>query len=162
VDEFTRPPEKNDLVELCRELNRLGAKYIIVGGLAMLAHGLIRTTEDIDLLIEESLENQAKVKQALRILPDRSVDELGNDDIRDFVVVRINDEITVDLMVRTCGINYNEAEPDVDFRKVNEVRIPYANRRLMIKTKQGPREKDRIDLQYLLRIGWDENPQPPL
>jgi hypothetical protein len=152
VDEFTRPPEKNDLVELCRELNRLGAKYIIVGGLAMLAHGLIRTTEDIDLLIEESLENQAKVKQALRILPDRSVDELGDDDIRDFVVVRINDEITVDLMVRTCGIIYNEAEPDIDFRKVNEVPIPYANRRLMIKTKQGLREKDRIDLQYLLRI----------
>ena len=32
---ISRPPTQKDLVELCRELNRRDAKYIVVGGLAI-------------------------------------------------------------------------------------------------------------------------------
>jgi len=39
--------------------------------------GLVRVTEDIDLLIEGSMENQRLVRQALQILPERAIDELG-------------------------------------------------------------------------------------
>jgi hypothetical protein len=56
--EATRPPERSDLLRVCAELNRLGAKYIVIGGLAMNELGLVRVTEDIDLLIESSPENQ--------------------------------------------------------------------------------------------------------
>ena len=38
MDETTRPPQKEDLVKLCEELNRLGARYIVIGGLAMNNH----------------------------------------------------------------------------------------------------------------------------
>ena len=45
--------------------------------------GLVRVTEDIDLLIEASAENQQRVREALRILPDRAIDELGpEEDLR--------------------------------------------------------------------------------
>ena len=30
MDEATRPRRKEDLVKLCEELNRLGAKYIVI------------------------------------------------------------------------------------------------------------------------------------
>jgi hypothetical protein len=40
---------------------------------------------------------------------------------------------------------------DVTLRTVGGVEIPFANRGLMIRLKQGDREKDRIDLEYLLR-----------
>jgi len=61
--------------------------------------GLVRVTEDIDLLIDGSVENQRLVRQALRILPERAIDELGpQEDLREWMVVRVNDEITVDLM----------------------------------------------------------------
>jgi hypothetical protein len=54
MDEPTRPPQKEDLVKLCEELNLLGARYIVIGGLAMNNLGLVRTTEDVDLLIDPS------------------------------------------------------------------------------------------------------------
>jgi hypothetical protein len=149
MPEYTRPPDRNDLITLCRELNRVEAKYIVIGGLAMNALGLIRTTEDIDLLIEESPQNQEKVKEALRILPDKAIDELGEEDIRDFVLVRINDEITIDLMTQACGLNYDRARDLIQTKTFDEVAIPFAGRELMIKTKQTVREKDRIDLLYL-------------
>ena len=97
--EATRPPEGSDLVRLCAELNRLRAKYIVIGGLAMNELGLVRVTEDIDLLVEPSIDNQELIRQALRILPERAIDELApEEDLREWVVVRVNDEITVDLM----------------------------------------------------------------
>jgi hypothetical protein len=148
--ETTRPPEGSDLVRLCAELNRLEAKYIIIGGLAMNELGLVRVTEDIDLLIEPSIENQELIRQALRILPERAIDELGpEEDLRDWVVVRVNDEITVDLMTSACGVTYSDANDDVTLRSISGVEIPFANRALMIRLKQGNREKDRIDLEYL-------------
>lgn len=151
--EATRPPEGSDLIRLCAELNRLEAKYIVIGGLAMNELGLVRVTEDIDLLIEPSIENQQLIRQALRILPERAVDELGvEEDLRDWVVVRVNDEITVDLMTSACSVVYSEAKDDVSLRAISGVEIPFANRALMVRLKQGNREKDRIDLEYLLRM----------
>ena len=47
--------------------------------------GLVRVTEDIDLLIDGSLENQQLVRLALRILPERAIDGLGADeDLREW------------------------------------------------------------------------------
>jgi hypothetical protein len=114
--------------------------------------GLIRVTEDVDLLIEGSPENQQRVREALRILPERAIDELGpEEDLREWVVVRVNDEITVDLMTSACGVTYNDAKEGFVTRDIVGVEIPFANRDLMIRLKQGNREKDRIDLEYLLR-----------
>jgi len=153
MDEVTRPPQKEDLVKLCEELNRLGAKYIVIGGLAMNNLGLVRTTEDVDFLIDPSFENQRRVREALLILPEKAIRELGNDeDLQQWVVTRINDEITVDLMTEACGVRYEDAKTDVQIREVQSVPIPMANRRLMIKLKQSRRPKDQIDLQYLLQI----------
>jgi len=33
--ELTRPPDDRDLVMLARELNRLGARYVVIGGVAI-------------------------------------------------------------------------------------------------------------------------------
>ena len=152
MDDITRPPRKEDLVKLCEELNRLGASYIIIGGLAMNNLGLVRTTEDVDILIDPSPENQRRVREALLILPEQAIRELGADeDLQQWVVTRVNDEITVDLMTEACGVRYEEAKADVQIREVQGVPIPMANRQLMIKLKQSPRPKDQIDLQYLLQ-----------
>ena len=43
---LTRPPDEDDLVDLERELNRLGARYVVIGGLAINRLGSIRATED--------------------------------------------------------------------------------------------------------------------
>jgi hypothetical protein len=56
-------------------------------------------------------------------------------------------------MTSACGVTYAEAKDDLVLRDITGVQIPFANRNLMIHLKQGNREKDRIDLEYLLRSG---------
>ena len=51
---YSRAPELEDLVALCRSLNRERVRYVLIGGFAVVLHGLVRTTKTIDLLIDPS------------------------------------------------------------------------------------------------------------
>jgi hypothetical protein len=42
-----RAPTLEDLARLCRSLNDTAARYILIGGFAVIAHGGGRTTKDI-------------------------------------------------------------------------------------------------------------------
>jgi predicted nucleotidyltransferase len=79
---YAREPQIEDLVRICRALNDAGARYLLIGGFAVIAHGGARTTKDIDLLVDASPENVARVKQGLRILEDRAVDDVADTDMR--------------------------------------------------------------------------------
>ena len=147
--ELTRVPDGADLVVLARELNRLGVAYVVIGGFAINRLGLVRATEDIDLLIARDRANQALVKRALEILPDRAIRELGDEDIAEWVVVRVNDDITIDLMTEACGVRFEDAVGGIETEVVDGVPIPFAGPALLLRLKQGPREKDRADRSFL-------------
>ncbi len=148
----TRPPEPEDLVKLCRELNDAGAKYIVIGGMAIIQAGFLRATEDIDLLIDASQENQEKVRKAMMSLPDQAIREVQPDDLENYTVVRVGDEITVDLMARACGMSYEDAKNDVVYKEIDAVKIPLASPELLWKLKQTMREKDNLDLIFLKEL----------
>ena len=150
--EVTRVPTDADLVSLARELNRLGVGYVVVGGFAINRLGFVRATEDIDLLIARDRANQALVKQALEILPDRAIRELGDDDIAQWIVVRVNDDITVDLMTEACGVTYEAASGGIEAEVIDGVSIPFAGAELMLKMKQSNREKDAVDRSFLQQL----------
>ena len=150
--EVTRIPTDADLVSLARELNRLGVAYVVVGGFAINRLGFVRATEDIDLLVACDRANQTLVKKALEILPDRAIKELGDEDIAQWVVVRVNDDITVDLMTEACGVRYEDAVSGIETEVVDGVPIPFASAELMLKMKQSPRDKDSIDRNFLRKL----------
>lgn len=153
--ELTRPPDERDLVALARELNRLQARYVVIGGVAMNRLGHVRATEDLDLLIARDRENQTLVKLALEILPDKAVRELEPDeDLSAWVVVRVNDEITIDLMTEASGISYAEAEREIEWVELAGEKIPFASGKLMLRFKQGAREKDVADRRFLEERGF--------
>jgi len=150
--EVTRVPNDADLVALARELNRLGVAYVVVGGFAINRLGFVRATEDIDLLVARDRANQALVKQALEILPDRAIRELGDEDISQWIVVRVNDDITVDLMTEACGVCYEEAVAGIERELIDGVPIPFAGAELMLKMKRSSREKDVADRSFLQQL----------
>lgn len=148
-ESLTRPPDEDDLVRLARELNRLKVRYIVIGGFAINRLGSNRATEDIDLLIARDLANQRLVKQALEILPNRAIAELGDEDIAEWVVVRVSDDILVDLMTEACGVSYEEAKDGIEIETIQNEPIPFAGPELMLKLKRSFREKDQIDRSFV-------------
>jgi len=153
----SRPPELQDLLHLCRSLNREGARYLLIGGFAVILHGFVRTTKDVDLLVDPSDENIAVVKRAMASLPDNAASLLANDEVRKYNVVRVADEIVVDLMGSACGITYDEAlASGIETPTVEGVEIPLASKPLLIRMKDTIRPHDAMDVSFLrLKIEED-------
>lgn len=157
---LTRPPTDEDLARLAAKLNQIGAKYIVVGGLAIIAAGYTRATMDIDLLVDASPENDEKIRKALETLPEKAILELGPGEIENYVVIRVCDEFTVDLMAKACGMSYDDAKELILYREHLGVNIPFASPKLLWKTKQTYREKDAADRIFLQRLLEDRGEWP--
>jgi hypothetical protein len=146
-----RVPTTSDLVIICRALNATGARYMVIGGFAINYHGYIRATEDIDILVASDLENQSRIKRALEVLPDKAILELGDDDFRDYTVIRVSDEILVDIMTAACGVEFEEASKGMEWGTFEGVAIPFATPELLLRLKQTHRENDIADRIFLNR-----------
>jgi len=147
-----REPALEDLVKLGRALNEAGARYLVIGGFAIRAAGYIRNTVDVDLLVETGIDNETRVIQALMVLPDQAVRELKPGEIGEFGVVRVADEIMVDLMKSGCGVSYADAIQDAVYREIEGVRIPFASPWTLWRMKQTVREKDIPDRLFLRKL----------
>ncbi len=156
-----REPTVEDLRDLCRELNQRGAQYVVVGGFAIRAAGYNRRTMDVDLIVSRELDNESRVFSALSTLPDNAVRELQPGELQQYNVIRMADEILVNLMCSAGGIDYAEAAKDVVVRELEGVPIPFASPRLLWRMKAVThREKDAADLVFL-RYWFQENGEEP-
>ena len=162
LPEGNRAPTDGDLATICARLNERGARYVVVGGHAIIHAGYLRFTGDIDLLVEASLENEAKVYDALTHLEDRAVLELDPGDLAKYIVLRVSDEVLVDLMAATSGIAYAEAAEESVIREVNGVPIPFASPKLLWRMKaRTHRAKDESDLVFLRQLFAELGEEPP-
>ncbi|MGI8603413.1 MAG: hypothetical protein ACR2OZ_10475 [Verrucomicrobiales bacterium] len=137
-------------LKVCSLLNEQGARYFVIGGYACILHGALRATEDVDLLIEDSPDNFRRVIAALSKLEDGIARELTEQDLADNLVIKISDEIMIDVSKRAWTVTYDEAAPNGREEIVNEIRIPYLGLKDLIRSKQTYRAKDRLDLQLLI------------
>jgi hypothetical protein len=147
-----REPKLEDLVMVCRELNKVGAHYLVVGGFAIRAAGFARNTQDIDLLVETGIANEALVINALMILPDKAIREIKPGEVAEYGVVRVADDILIDLMKSGCGVDYADAIKDAVFHEIDGVRIPFASPMTLWRMKQTVRAKDVPDRLFLRKL----------
>ncbi|MGE3310020.1 MAG: hypothetical protein AB7O66_08630 [Limisphaerales bacterium] len=146
----SREPTVADLRDLCRNLNQRGARYVVIGGFAMSAAGYNRRTMDIDLLVDTSGDNESKVLDAVAQLPDGAAREIAPGEIAQWTVVRVADEIVVDLMHSACGVTYLAAAGSIEVRTIDGVPVPFASPALLWRMKKPTRrEKDAADVLFL-------------
>jgi hypothetical protein len=156
--EYSRQPRPEDLTKICAALNREGARYILIGGFAVIAHGLERPTKDIDFLIDSSPDNIERIKRALAVLPDNAVREIQADEIERYDVIRIADEVVVDLLSKACGVTWEEAALQSEVLELDGVEIPVAGIEILIKTKRTVRPHDAADREYLEHLLRSQKP----
>ena len=144
--------EQYPLLRVCSLLNAEGAKYLVIGGRAVILHGLVRTTEDVDILIEESAANFHRVIAGLSKMEGHYAAELRAQDFIDNVVVTIGDEVHVDVSTRAGKVSYADAAPTALEVTLNGVRIPYLGWEALVASKQTYREKDQMDLLQLRQL----------
>ncbi len=140
------------LLRVCALLNEAGAKYLICGGQACILHGLVRTTEDVDILVEPTEENCQRVIDGLARMEDGAARELTPREILDHVVVKVADEVEVDISTKAWKVSYSDGIRSAKQVVVKGVTIPFLGLEALIASKETYREQDALDRLRLLAL----------
>jgi hypothetical protein len=141
--------EQAPLLRVCSLLNKHRAQYLIIGARACWLHGYVRATMDVDILIPEDLENHGRVISALSELEDHAAAELTPQDLAENVVVKIADEVEVDVSTRAWKVTYADAIGTSLTATIEGVKVPYVDLQTLMKSKSTQREQDKVDVQRL-------------
>jgi len=145
------------LIRVCSLLNKHQAHYLVAGGYACILHGLVRTTEDVDILVEETDENFQRVIDALSELEDHACAELTVADLRENIVVKVADEVEVLISRRAWTVSYADAAGDAEQVEIDGVCVPFLSLRQLITSKETYRDQDGADLARLRGIEADRD-----
>jgi hypothetical protein len=107
---------------------------------------------DVDILVPEDLDNHARIIAALSELEDHAAAELQPRDFVENVVVKVADEVEVDVSTRAWKVSYSDAIGTSLSVIINGVKIPYLDRNTLIKSKTTERAQDKVDVQRLLAL----------
>lgn len=90
---------------LLRELERHQVDYVLIGGIALTLHGIVRATEDIDLFVRPDEDNIQRLRKALQaVWPDPDIEQITAADLAgDYPIVRYGppgEEFVIDFLSR--------------------------------------------------------------
>ena len=150
-------------LSLVRALNEHEVAYIVIGGLALLAQGLPRATQDIDLFIEVTEDNVARLKQALdEVYQDECIEEIALEDLLppEGGVIRYGPPVgdfVIDLL-GALGEAWTYHDLEAETVMMDEVPVRVATPRQLFRMKRHTyRPQDLADARLLAeKFGLDE------
>ncbi len=134
--------------------------FIVVGGIAVSIQGYVRFTEDVDILIENSVENKERLLDGLANYGEGFARELTVDDFTDeegaIRIIEAAEQCQIDIFTRMNSRNYADVATDADAFSVAGHHIKVASKTSLIAWKSNStREKDRLDAMALSRLQED-------
>ncbi len=134
-------------------LSRAEVRYLVVGGVACVLNGHVRTTEDVDLLIDAEPANVRRLLAVLATLGEGHARELRPEDFSDEEgAIRLVEDFPIDLFTRMGGRRYADL---LRHRRVfqGDAPIPYVDAEGLILLKSGSRRpQDQADVEALRRL----------
>jgi hypothetical protein len=133
---------RDELLQAFRAFETEGLDYVLIGATAMGIHGLVRATEDVDLVIRATPENIERLQRALHsVYPDDPhIDEIRpNDLLGDYPVVRYyppSGDLFFDVMTRLGeSASFDTVESEV--KEVEGIRVRVATPAALYRLKKG-------------------------
>ena len=137
--------------KLLAKLARAEVKFIIVGGVAVALNGFVRTTEDVDILIEASADNVGRLLDELGNFGEGYARELSPADFSDSEgAIRIIEDFPLDVFTILRAKRYADLVGATKTTRIDDVDVRYLNAETLIALKSNSqRDQDRIDVSAL-------------
>ena len=139
-----------DFADFLACLNNEGVVYVVIGGMAVLAHIPYRTTRDLDVLIEPTLENAERARRAVAawgsFTPEYAPADFISGDILSFGGL-----LRVEIHSRVPGVDWKgvwNGRVESEFLGVPTA-FAGVDELILMKRATGRSEKDIPDLQRL-------------
>jgi hypothetical protein len=152
---YTDAMDHDELLRVLRAFQDQNLDYVLIGATAMGFHGLIRATEDVDLMIQPTPENVERLRKALQetYANDPSIQDIRTEDLLgDYPAVRYypeNGDLFFDILTRLGdAASYETIESEII--EVRGVRVRTATPQALYNLKKDTvRPIDRQDAAAL-------------
>lgn len=145
-----------DFTDLLVELHQAKVEFLLVGGWAVVLHGHVRATDDMDIFVRPTEENSVRVHRALvnfgaplaahHVTPEHFAQEGA---AYRFGIAPLK----IEVLTQISGISFDEAQDGFGSFDLEGRAIPYIGRRPLIRNKKSAaRHKDLADVEELERL----------
>lgn len=143
----------NQLEGVFASLQKKEVKYVVIGGIAAVLHGVPRATFDLDILIEASPANAHKLLGALEEAGLGSASQINAKELLDNEITIFEDKVRIDVQTSTPGLQFESAWKNRITMSYNGQNFQVVSKQDLIKSKRAAgREVDLEDVR-LLELG---------
>lgn len=154
---YANDVDRDEMLRVLRAFDEEGLEYVLIGAAAMGFHGLVRATEDLDILIRATPENVERLKRAFRAAyhDDPNIDEIKAADLLgDYPAVRYyppSGDLYFDVLTR-LGEVAAFGTVAAETKSVEGIPVRVATPAALYRLKKGTaRPLDRQDAEALRR-----------
>ena len=153
--------------EILREFQSRNIKYVLVGGLAVNLLGSLRSTADMDILVEMSSDNLRgivdilvklgyEVKQPvdpMKLADEKTRNEwITNKHMKAFNFYKVNELKEVDIIIES-PVSFEKAQRNAIYFSIDDLSLPVISLDDLIEMKKNTgRTIDKLDIEELKKI----------
>jgi predicted nucleotidyltransferase len=140
----------NRYLDVFASLNSQGVRYVVIGGIAAIIHGVPRATFDLDMLIEATTDNATKLLEAFEAANLGTALLTTPEELVSQEITIFRDRVRIDVQTRTPGTEFDGAWQRRETLQFNGVTIQIISLDDLIATKKAAgREVDLSDVALL-------------
>ena len=145
------PALARDFKEFLKSLNSNRVEYLLIGGYAVGIHGHIRATNDLDVWVNISPENAARIDRALREFGFAAAELTSSLFLDPNNVVRVGvPPIRIKILTSISGVKFESCYVEEETIRIEEIVVPVSSlARLRQNKAASGRAKDLADLESL-------------
>jgi hypothetical protein len=137
-------------------------EFMLVGGYAVVYHGYVRTTGDMDIWLKPSNENRNRLVDLLKNLnfDPEGVNRIAALDFTEVVAFHIGHEPEkIDFLTKIQGVDFEAAYQRKQILNLKNLQVPVLHLNDLIANKiMTNRSKDVADVDYLKRVNkWSSD-----
>lgn len=150
-----------EILNIWKGLRQYNVKYITIGGFAVNIYGYNRSTGDLDILIEDSIENRKALRNAFK--------EIGIGDFESIETMQfipgwtdftLDFGLRLDVMTSIKGMenkNFSELLNEATIVIIEGIEVNFIDyKNLIIAKKATNRLKDQLDIEELDKVNNNE------
>lgn len=140
----------NRLQDVFRLFQQQEVKYVVIGGIASVLHGVPRATFDLDILIEATAENVQRLLTAMADAGFGTATMTNAEDVLAHEITVFNDRVRIDVQTSTPGVSFQDAWNRRKTVIYNGQQFFILSKEDLIRTKRAcGRDIDKEDIRLL-------------
>jgi len=150
----------NRLRDVFESLNDHEVRYLVIGGIAAVLHGVPRATFDLDILIDATPENARRLLETLTGAGLDTAELTTAEDVLAHEITVFKDRVRIDVQRSTPGLDFADGwSRRVEMRHAGQPFFVVSRKDLIASKRAAGRPVDLDDVRLLEQTGADEDEQ---